>query len=62
MSLVISAVAALLGVAVLLVLYLRRGQRLEIHRRSRRRILPGGGSVPADLAKDASTDDQRFLM
>ena len=61
MLLVISAVAALLGVAVLLVLYLRLG-RLEIPRRSRQRILPGGGSVPADLSKDASTDDQRFLM
>jgi hypothetical protein len=61
MLLVISVVAALLVVAVLLVIVLLRG-RLEIPPRSRQRILPGGGAVPADLSKDASTDDQRFLM
>jgi hypothetical protein len=28
----------------------------------RQQVLPGGGPVPEDLAKDAYTDDQRFLM
>ncbi len=54
-------VVLLLLVAALFGLGLRRG-RLELPRPRRDRILPGGGAVPDDLAKDASTDEQRFLM
>jgi len=59
--LLVVLVVLLALVAGLLVLSLRKG-RIELPRRKRHGILPGGGTVPDDLSKDASTDDQRFLM
>ncbi len=40
----------------------RRRSAARVPRVKRQHILPGGGPVPEDLAKDAYTDDQRFLM
>ncbi len=64
MILVAVAMLGFLGGLAALGMFVWRRRRgaAPVPRMKRQQILPGGGAVPEDLAKDAYTDDQRFLM